>query len=330
MRRYVRLSPPGLGAVAIWRLSDNQARWPGQLLGPSGEPVPWPLARRVRHGLWTGSEGPIDEILAVGGEGWLELQVHGGEGVQQALEGFLAEQGWVVEQSDPHRQAPGSLRAARALASARWGALARLDDEVREALAQNGPMAPGDRDDLIRRLDRSLALADHGRRLAAPALVRLVGQPNAGKSTLFNALLSDRRALVSPHPGTTRDSVRAGLSVAGVPMTLEDTAGFHGPPLREACFREPTPAMVIQILRQPDEAQLSGPDVLVVLGRADEQDPGELPAVSGLTGQGMADLLGTLGHGLGVHEDPSVDDLTPMDPEALARLVRVRAQLLAQ
>jgi len=276
-----------------------------------------------------GSEGPIDEILAVGGEGWLELQVHGGEGIRRALEDFLAEQGWVGEQSSRHREGPGSLRAARALASARWGAMAQLDDEVREVLAQDGPLDPGARDELIQRLDRSLALADHGRRLASPPLVRLVGQPNAGKSTLFNAMLSDRRALVSPHPGTTRDAVRAGLSVVGVPMTLEDTAGFEGPPLREICFREPAPDLVIHVLRQPDEVQLSGPAVLVVLGRADEQEPGELPAVSGLTGQGLAHLLGALGQGLGVQEDPSVDDHAPLHAEALARLRRARARLSA-
>jgi len=330
MRRCVRLSPPGLGAVSIWRLTDTQARWPGQLVRATGKAVPWPLPQQVRHGLWTGSAGPIDEILAVAGEGWLEVHVHGGEGVQLALESFLGEQGWVLEGDSPRQGAPGGLRAARALASARWGALARLDEEIRQVMAEHGPLDPGRTQDLISRLERSLALADHGRRLAAPALVRLVGQPNAGKSTLFNALLSDRRALVSPHPGTTRDSVRAGLSVAGVPMTLEDTAGFDGPPQRETCFREPIPDLVVHLLRRSDEPRLSGPAVLVVLGRCDEQEPGDLPAVSGLTGRGVLDLLGAVGLALGVHEDPLVDEYAPLDPDLLARMGRARAQLLTR
>lgn len=55
--------------------------------------------------------------------------------------------------------------------------------------------------------------------------VALVGVPNAGKSSLFNALLRRERALVSPHPGTTRDVLTETLEVGGLPLTLLDTAG---------------------------------------------------------------------------------------------------------
>ena len=328
MKRYVRLSPPGLGAVAIWRLDDTQARWPGQLFSRSGELRAWPAEGKVRHGLWMGRGVPLDEILAVGGPGWLELQLHGGEGVQLALEGFLEEQGWALADASAPQPAPESLRAARALASARWGSLARLDQAARQILAQGRPADPERAQDLLRRLERGLALAEHGRRLRTAALVRLVGQPNAGKSTLFNALLADRRALVSPRPGTTRDSVRARLDLAGVPIVLEDTAGLDPAQPVQASVHALAPDLVIQLLRRPAEPRLSGPGVLVLLGRADEQQAGELMAVSGRTGQGVDRLLSAMGQALGVHPDPAVDEHTPLSPDLLHRIERARSRLL--
>lgn len=59
------------------------------------------------------------------------------------------------------------------------------------------------------------------------ALVVLAGRPNAGKSSLFNALLGESRALVTPVPGTTRDAIEAVLDLPGWPLRLVDTAGLH-------------------------------------------------------------------------------------------------------
>lgn len=65
-----------------------------------------------------------------------------------------------------------------------------------------------------------------GARLAVEgAGVALIGPVNAGKSSLFNALLGRDRALVSPLPGTTRDVVESTLALPGVRVTLYDTAG---------------------------------------------------------------------------------------------------------
>ena len=53
----------------------------------------------------------------------------------------------------------------------------------------------------------------------------LIGKPNVGKSSLFNALLESDRAIVTPHPGTTRDTLEEKFLLGDVPLTLTDTAG---------------------------------------------------------------------------------------------------------
>ena len=62
-----------------------------------------------------------------------------------------------------------------------------------------------------------------------PVRVALVGKPNAGKSTLFNAILGRDAALVSDRPGTTRDYLTAETVIGGVPVELADTAGLGTP-----------------------------------------------------------------------------------------------------
>jgi tRNA modification GTPase len=63
--------------------------------------------------------------------------------------------------------------------------------------------------------------------VAAGCRVAILGKPNAGKSTLFNALLGSARAIVTDVPGTTRDTLHATVDVRGVPVELVDTAGLR-------------------------------------------------------------------------------------------------------
>jgi tRNA modification GTPase len=92
--------------------------------------------------------------------------------------------------------------------------------EVPEHVAQAIADVASSLGDLLRGADYARALRDGVR-------VPLVGRPNVGKSSLFNALLGESRAIVTELPGTTRDRVSETIEVAGVPVTLSDTAGLR-------------------------------------------------------------------------------------------------------
>jgi len=67
----------------------------------------------------------------------------------------------------------------------------------------------------------------HGRILHDGLTLAIVGRPNAGKSSLFNALVERDRAIVTAQPGTTRDTVSERIALEGIPLELVDTAGLR-------------------------------------------------------------------------------------------------------
>ena len=77
------------------------------------------------------------------------------------------------------------------------------------------------------RLAHLLKTAPEGERLHDGALLVIAGRPNAGKSSLFNALLGRERAIVTEIPGTTRDAIEATAVIEGFPFRLVDTAGLR-------------------------------------------------------------------------------------------------------
>src|SRR4029453_18347068 len=80
----------------------------------------------------------------------------------------------------------------------------------------------------IARIDALLAQSAAGRLIREGAQVAIVGAPNVGKSSLFNALLNTNRAIVTDVPGTTRDMLTERVDLRGLSVGLIDTAGIRG------------------------------------------------------------------------------------------------------
>jgi len=85
----------------------------------------------------------------------------------------------------------------------------------------------------LKKIKEMLALFETGKQLLEGITLVLVGKPNAGKSSIFNALLEEERAIVTEVPGTTRDFLREKLIVEGVAFIVIDTAGMNPEPRDE-------------------------------------------------------------------------------------------------
>lgn len=80
---------------------------------------------------------------------------------------------------------------------------------------------------LLSAIQAALAKSQQGSVLRTGLHAVLVGQPNVGKSSLLNRLAGEELAIVTPIPGTTRDSVRQAIHIDGVPLNIVDTAGLR-------------------------------------------------------------------------------------------------------
>jgi len=129
--------------------------------------------------------------------------------------------------------------------------------------------------------------------------VAIVGRPNAGKSTLLNALAGREAAITSTMAGTTRDVIEVRMDLGGLPVMLLDTAGLREPGdevesigIKRAVERAERADLRIFLLDGADVPLLPPlPDDLLVWGKADLA-PREGLAVSGKTGQGLEALVG--------------------------------------
>ena len=208
-------------------------------------------------------------------------------------------------------------------------ALAEVEARVDFAPDVGGVELPGRVAEALSAAESALATllegASYARALREGVRVALIGRPNVGKSSLFNALLGERRAIVAALPGTTRDLVSETVEVAGVRVTLTDTAGLRaggdeveseGVARARAALEESAVVMWVvdgaAPLQEEDRqiaARLAGRSVLVALNKRDLApaleaqevertlggDSGLAIRVSATRGDGVAELLSALG-----------------------------------
>jgi tRNA modification GTPase len=153
--------------------------------------------------------------------------------------------------------------------------------------------------DVVRgRVADLLRTAPEGERLREGALLVIAGRPNAGKSSLFNALLGTERAIVTEIPGTTRDAIEAHAVLEGFPFRLVDTAGLRDSDERveqlgiEVSKKYLAAADLVLFCEEHDDpsraaflVQVTAP-VVVVRTKADLTGTG----VSAVSGQGLPEL----------------------------------------
>ena len=218
--------------------------------------------RVIDHCLAAVSRGPHSYT----GEDTAELQCHGSPtaltmglealfqaGARQARPGEFTQRAFLNGKLDLtrteavadliHAETPAAVRQA---AGQLGGALAREVNGIYGALADlcahfhavldypDEDIEPFEAEELsaalsgaAQRLDGLAATYQRGRLLNEGVPCAIVGRPNAGKSTLFNALLGYERAIVTAIPGTTRDTVEERVSFGGVLLRLIDTAGLR-------------------------------------------------------------------------------------------------------
>lgn len=277
----------------------------------------------------------------------------------------LAQAEAVADLVHAETESAGDLALAQ-LAGALSRRIGALEERVAEAAAEvearvdfaedvGGIETPGHVRDAIREvgdeLERLLAGAAWARAVREGVRVPIVGRPNAGKSSLFNALLGEERAIVTAEPGTTRDRVSERLELAGVLVTLSDTAGVRdaaGPietlGVERALATLEGAAVVLWVVdgatafEPPDArfaAALAGRRVLAVLAKADlparasaaelvwgdGQRPERVVRVSAATGGGLSELRSALAALLGAEETGGLAGAVanPRHADALAR-----------
>jgi tRNA modification GTPase len=220
------------------------------------------------------------------------------------------------------------------------------EDELGEAGSDEAEGRLPDRAFAEEALSRLRVLADSYRRerlYQSGALVVIAGRPNAGKSSLFNRLIREDRALVTEIPGTTRDWIEAWIAIRDIPIRLADTAGLH---TAEDPAADPVERLGIARSRELMEAadlvlylvdaaqgftgedrallavlggtgETRGPRVCLIQNKIDLAPPpeaaGEAPVlgISAKTGEGIPALNAAIAEALEAATGPEAGELSP-------------------
>ncbi len=322
------------------------------------------------------------------GQDYVELHVHGGlglvnlvvqaavaAGARPALPGEFLKRGFLQGRIDlTEAEAVATILSARTSAAARAAArnlaghLGQAATQIRNDLLTAHAIIEAATDfpdeDLpavdevaIRqalqsakiRLEELLRGSRRSLRVQTGARVVLLGKPNVGKSSLFNWLVGHERAIVSPEPGTTRDTIEAILDLEGMPVTLIDTAGLrdeagHTEQAGMARTRQEAAAadLVLELRDDPrsasdwtGEGPREGGSRLLVRTKADQifpeartPEPGEI-WVSSHSGEGMERLLETMLRLLGGHQLSGAGEESLLTTERQIKTVKLCSERLA-
>lgn len=345
---FALATPPGRGAIAVFRLSGPGVEAALTALGATRLKPRMASVRDLSH-----AGDHIDQALVLRfvapnsytGEDTAELHLHGGRAVVEAASRALIALGLRpadpgeftrrafqngrmdlaqaeavadlidAETSAQAKQALGQLdgKLSETYAGFRRDLLHALalveaeidfpDEEVPDNLARTaGPVL----DRLGADLRRAVDTGRRGERVRDGYRIVLVGETNAGKSSLFNALVAREAAIVTPIAGTTRDVLDADLVIGGYAVTLSDTAGLRDSDdpveaegVRRARMRAEQADLRLWV-RAPDDpdgvaaAYVKDGDLIVAtksdLGAGSGEGEYETLAVSTVTGAGLAEL----------------------------------------
>ena len=249
----------------------------------------------------------------------VEIQGHGSPLLVQSILNLLQEEGihladhgqylkhqgvgWLERLALDHFQRTNAPKAAQVIWNQVDGSLRNALVEIRDLILAHDTHAA------ISRIDSLLLTAPWGSRLSRGSKVALAGAPNAGKSTLVNALAGYERVLVSPVPGTTRDLVDVALTIDGWPFVVTDMAGLRdlaADPLEAAGIAlargQQSQADLVIRLFEPDaadgEIEIHASHHLTVMTKLDlisPQEASNLPSgilgISAKTGMGLDELM---------------------------------------
>ena len=208
------------------------------------------------------------------------------------------------------------------------------------------PEVIGSIDRLLGQFGAELQGAAAAERVREGFEVAIIGAPNAGKSTLLNALAGRDAAITSEIAGTTRDIIEVRMEIGGLAVTLLDTAGLRESAdsiekigISRAVERARLADLRVFLLSDAGEVMMIAPEPedILVRGKADLTDDPE--AVSGLTGQGLDRLVAQIsavlerragGAGLLIRERQRIALQHACDALGAARFQLMRSEFQAE